>query len=126
MKKRVLSAILCSIMAASLLAGCGGGGESSAPAADGGSTGTESTATEEVKRTEDGYQIFDDVTLSYLYCWNGGFHPLGNRDDNDVAKSLRDKIGVTNEILGVMADESGKLKLLVPSGVSADIINPPH
>ena len=80
MKKRVLSAILCSIMAASLLAGCGGGGESSAPAADG-----SSASTEEVKRTEDGYQIFDDVTLSYLYCWNGGFQPLENQYDNDVA-----------------------------------------
>lgn len=126
MKKRVLSAILCSIMAASLLAGCGGGGESSAPAADGGSTGTESTATEEVKRTEDGYQIFDDVTLSYLYCWNGGFQPLENQYDNDVAKAIRDKIGVTIEIEGVMMTESEKLNLMFASGDMPDIINAPY
>lgn len=44
MKKKVLSVLLSTAMIASVLAGCGGGGTESAPAADNGGAGTEAPA----------------------------------------------------------------------------------
>lgn len=72
------------------------------------------------------YQKFDDVRLDYLYCWNGGFQTLENQYDNDVAKAIRDKIGVTIEVEGVMMTESEKLNLMFASGDMPDIINAPY
>lgn len=126
MKKRALSLLLCGLMTVSLLAGCGGQEEaavqSAGEVADAGTEAAEGGG----EKTPEGYQKFDDVKLDYLYCWNGGFQPLENQYDNDVAKAIRDKIGVTVEIEGVMMTESEKLNLMFASGDMPDIINAPY
>ena len=52
---------------------------------------------------EDGnkYKKFDDVQLKMLVCWNGGFKTADDQYNNDVAKAIRDKIGVTVEFEGI-------------------------
>lgn len=51
MKKKVLSVLLSTAMIASVLAGCGGGGTESAPAADSGSAGTEAQGRKHRRQT---------------------------------------------------------------------------
>lgn len=76
---------------------------------------------------EDGnkYKKFDDVQLKMLICWNGGFKTAADQYNNDVAKAIRDKIGVTVEFEGINMSELEKLNMMFASGDMPDIINAP-
>ena len=67
---------------------------------------------------EDGnkYKKFDDVQLKMLICWNGGFKTAADQYNNDVAKAIRDKIGVTVEFEGINMSELEKLNMMFASG----------
>ena len=54
-------------------------------------------ADEAIYTAEDGntYKKFDDVKLTMLICWNGGFNTAEDQYNNDVATAIREKIGVT-------------------------------
>lgn len=133
MKKRMMAAVLVLMIALSLTA-CGGQGESSS---GGTSSTTASSETQETQSssstveesstpTESGTAKFDDVTLSCLVCWNGGFKTATDQYNNDVAKAIRDKIGVTVEYEGIMMSEVEKLNLVFASGDMPDMINAPY
>ena len=115
MKKRLLSAILAAAIVASAgLAGCSSGEGETSQASSG-----EGTAS-------GGQQKFDNVTLKYLNCWNGGFKNPSDTYNNEVAAAIRDKIGVTVEIEGIMMSETEKLNMVFASGDMPDIINGPY
>lgn len=119
MKKRILCASLAALMAASALAGCGQtqSSDSKAKTTSGSSSGAASS---------DGSKKFDDVKLTMLICWNGGFKTAPDQYNNEVATAIRDKIGVTVEYEGIMMSEVEKLNLLFASGDMPDIINTPY
>ena len=115
MKKRLLSAMLAAAIVASAgLAGCSSGEGETSQASSG-----EGTA-------PGGQQKFDNVTLKYLNCWNGGFKNPSDTYNNEVAAAIRDKIGVTVEIEGIMMSETEKLNMVFASGDMPDIINGPY
>jgi putative aldouronate transport system substrate-binding protein len=64
-----------------------------------------------------------DVRLRMLYCWNGGYKVPADQYNNPVARAIREKIGVTVEIEGIMMNEVEKLNLMFASGDMPDIIN---
>ena len=118
MKKRLLSAMLAvAMVATAALTGCSSGeGETSQTSGgDAAATGSQ----------EGGQQKFDNVTLKYLNCWNGGFKNPSDTYNNEVAAAIRDKIGVTVEVEGIMMSETEKLNMEFASGDMHDIINAP-
>ena len=72
------------------------------------------------------YKVFDDVQLSLLFCWNGGYKTADDQYNNDVATAIREKIGVTVEIEGIMMSETEKLNMMFASGDMPDIIDAPY
>ena len=119
MKKRLLSAMLAvAMVATAALTGCSSGeGETSQTSGgDAAATGSQ----------EGGQQKFDNVTLKYLNCWNGGFKNPSDTYNNEVAAAIRDKIGVTVEVEGIMMSETEKLNMVFASGDMPDIINGPY
>lgn len=82
----------------------------------------------DVYTDEDGntYKKFDDVKLKMLICWNGGFLTAEDQYNNDVAKAIRDKIGVTVEFEGLMMSEAEKLNMMFASGDMPDMVNAPY
>ena len=72
------------------------------------------------------YKKFDDVKLKMLICWNGGFLTAEDQYNNDVAKAIRDKIGVTVEFEGLMMSEAEKLNMMFASGDMPDMVNAPY
>ncbi len=106
MNKKVIAVLLAAMMAASL-GGCGKDKNNNS----GG-------------KNEDGK--FDDVKLKYLSCWNGGMKTAKDQYNNEVAKAIRDKIGVTVEFEGIMMSETEKLNLMFASGDMPDIVNAPY
>ena len=85
-------------------------------------------ADDDVYVDEDGntYKKFDDVRLTMLVCWNGGFNTADDQYNNDVAKAIRDKIGVTVEFEGLMMSETEKLNMMFASGDMPDMVNAPY
>lgn len=77
---------------------------------------------------EDGnrYKKFDDVRLKMLVCWNGGFDTALDQYNNDVANTIRDRIGVTVEFEGIMMSEEEKLNLMFASGEMPDMVAAPY
>lgn len=61
-----------------------------------------------------------------LVCWNGGFDTALDQYNNDVADTIRDRIGVTVEFEGIMMSEEEKLNLMFASGEMPDIVNAPY
>lgn len=116
MKKRVISIILATLTAASALFGCG------VETAEG--PRTESSA--DTTSSPGAAEKFDDVRLTMLVCWNGGFKTAPDQYNNEVATAIRDKIGVTVEFEGIMMSEVEKLNLLFASGDMPDMINCPY
>jgi putative aldouronate transport system substrate-binding protein len=112
MKRKWLAVLLAGAMALGTMAGAG-----SAVLAD----------EENVYVDEDGntYQKFDDVKLTMLVCWNGGFQTAEDQYNNDVAAAIREKIGVTVEFEGIMMSETEKLNMMFASGDMPDMINAP-
>jgi putative aldouronate transport system substrate-binding protein len=72
------------------------------------------------------YKKFDDVKLTLLFCWNGGYQTADDQYNNDVAAAIREKIGVTVEIEGIMMSETEKLNMMFASGDMPDIVDAPY
>ena len=149
MKKKAMALLLTAAMAASVLTGCGSGDGGSGSQASGSQGGQEDSGTAEESKAdgeeaadegqeagddgeyyvdEDGnkYKKFDDVQLKMLICWNGGFKTAADQYNNDVAKAIRNKIGVTVEFEGINMSELEKLNMMFASGDMPDIINAPY
>lgn len=127
MIKKVLAAAMAAALVLSCAA-CGNGGQSSSSGSTS-SKGSESSAgseSAESEASETGGQVFDDVKLKMLVCWNGGFKTASDQYNNDVAKALREKTGVTVEFEGIMMSETEKLNLMFASGDMPDMINAPY
>ncbi len=71
-------------------------------------------------------QKFDNVELTLLNCWNGALKHPSDLYNNEVAKAIREKTGVTVTIEGIMMSETEKLNLLFASGDMPDIIDAPY
>lgn len=69
---------------------------------------------------------FDDVQLTMLVCWNGGFKTASDQYNNEVATAIREKTGVTVTFEGIMMSETEKLNLIFASGDMPDMINAPY
>ena len=150
MKKKAMALLLSAAMAASVLTGCGGGDSGSSSEASGSQGGQEESSTAEEESQAEGeesgddgqaaaddgefyvdedgnkYKKFDDVQLKMLVCWNGGFKTADDQYNNDVAKAIRDKIGVTVEFEGINMSELEKLNMMFASGDMPDMVNAPY
>lgn len=124
MKKRVISFVLAAALAASVFAGCGSGAASSNSGSSSDSQAADPSMSEESQG--EGTAKFDDVKLKYLICWNGGYPVATDQYNNEVATAIREKIGVTVEIEGIMMAEVEKLNLMFASGEMPDMINAPY
>ena len=126
MKKKAMALLMAAAMAAGMLTGCGG----TQTASEGGSGEAlvDENGEAEYYTDEDGnkYQKFDDVKLKMLVCWNGDFPHATDQYNNDVAKAIRDKIGVTVEFEGIMMSEAEKLNMMFASGDMPDMVNAPY
>ncbi|GHT98581.1 ABC transporter [Spirochaetia bacterium] len=67
----------------------------------------------------------NDVRLTMLIAWNGGYKTPADQYNNPVAKAIREKTGVTVEFEGIMMSETEKLNLMFASGDMPDIVNAP-
>jgi putative aldouronate transport system substrate-binding protein len=67
----------------------------------------------------------NDVRLTMLIAWNGGYKTPTDQYNNPVAKAIREKTGVTGEVEGIMMNEMEKLNLMFASGDMPDIVNAP-
>ncbi len=129
MKKRMLSMAMVIVMLTLLLSGCAKDKKSEETGnGTGAGTGTGTGAGEGADNSDsDGtLKKFDDVRLKMLICWNGGFKTATDQYNNEVAKAIRDKIGVTVEFEGIMMSETEKLNLMFASGDMPDMINMPY
>lgn len=141
MKKHKLTALfLTAAMLTGALTGCGNASGTTDTAATGTTAAEEQTTAGDAAETsetaddgdyyvdEDGnkYKKFDDVSLKMLICWNGGFQTASDQYNNDVAKAIRDKIGVTVEFEGVNMSETEKLNMMFASGDMPDMVNAPY
>ncbi|WMJ89922.1 hypothetical protein [Anaerocolumna sp. MB42-C2] len=131
MKKRLLGILMVLVMTLSLLSGCGKPGndtkETKPVDSQGTGTSTEGTADSTGgDKAQAGPKKYDDVKLKMLICWNGGFKTASDQYNNEVAKKIREKTGVTVEFEGIMMSEVEKLNLLFASGDMPDIINAPY
>jgi putative aldouronate transport system substrate-binding protein len=68
---------------------------------------------------------FDDVKLTMLLCWNGGYKVPTDQYNNQVATKIREKLGITVEFEGIQMSETEKLNLMFASGDMPDIVNAP-
>lgn len=118
MKKRVLCFLLAAAL--TLSAGCSTGGGKGGEAANPGASGASNA------ESASGPKKYDDVKLKMLICWNGGFKTAKDQYNNEVAKKIREKTGVTVEFEGIMMSEVEKLNLLFASGDMPDIIDAPY
>lgn len=132
MKKRILCLALVTVMVLSLFAGCAKektdtkSEETSNNETAVNSENKAENTTENASENTAGPKKFDDVKLKMLICWNGGFKTASDQYGNEVAKAIRDKIGVTVEFEGIMMSETEKLNLMFASGDMPDIINMPY
>lgn len=125
MKKKLLSILLVMMMTVTLISGCSktdGNKKTESQPTDSQGAGT----TTEGATDAGGSKKFDDVKLKMLICWNGGFKTASDQYNNEVAKAIREKIGVTVEFEGIMMSETEKLNLMFASGDMPDIINAPY
>lgn len=123
MRKRILTVALSVALIGSMFAGCSGSSSSSSSSTAESSSSAVEESSSDVK--EEGLKKFDDVKLKLLHCWNGGVKNPEDLYGNDVATAIRDKIGVTVEIEGIMMNETEKLNLVFASGDMPDMINAP-
>ncbi|MBS6194292.1 MAG: extracellular solute-binding protein [Clostridiales bacterium] len=128
--KKLVAFLLSAAMVAGALAGCGGDKKAASEnkGADLSKGEEPEGATGETYTDEDGntYAKFDDVKLKMLVCWNGDFLTADDQYNNEVAKAIRDKIGVTVEFEGIMMNEAEKLNMMFASGDMPDMVNAPY
>lgn len=72
------------------------------------------------------YKRFDDVTLNYLYCWNGSYQEINDQYNSEFAQRLREKLGITVITEGVYVDETEKLNMIFASGDMPDFVEAPY
>lgn len=138
-KKKATSLLLTAAMIAGMASGCGNtdvgsqtpssSGQGTSAASENETSGAAESETEEdyyVDEEGNQYQKFDDVKLTMLVCWNGGFKTADDQYNNDVAKAIREKIGVTVEFEGIMMSEAEKLNMMFASGDMPDMVNAPY
>ncbi|MCI7105737.1 MAG: carbohydrate ABC transporter substrate-binding protein, partial [Lachnobacterium sp.] len=65
MKKKVVSALLCATMVATMFVGCGGNSDSN--------TTTDTSKAETPTATEDTAEVADEGKVLNIYCWNEEF-----------------------------------------------------
>ena len=70
MRKKVLSVLLCTAMAATMLTGCGGSADDTNKGTDNNATSGASSATSEKKSTA---QVSDGGKVLNIRCWNDEF-----------------------------------------------------
>ena len=137
MKRRILGIVLSAVMMCSLLSGCGKSDETDTTnvsnamqvqedSKDEGSDAVEASGDTYIGTDGTVYKKFDDVKLTMLINWNGGFKTATDQYNNEVAAAIREKIGVTVEFEGIMMSETEKLNLMFASGDMPDIINAPY
>ncbi len=68
----------------------------------------------------------EEVTLTLLNCWNGAMKHPSDLYNNEVAKAIKEKTGVTVIIESIMMSETEKLNLLFASGDMPDMIDAPY
>ncbi len=73
-----------------------------------------------------GPQKHEEVTLTLLNCWNGAMKHPSDLYNNEVAKAIKEKTGVTVIIESIMMSETEKLNLLFASGDMPDMIDAPY
>lgn len=139
-KSKIMATLLTAAMVVGLLGGCGNTAEPATESAAGTAREeqgiSEAASAQEESGEEDGtyyvdedgnrYRKFDDVRLKMLNCWNGGFPTASDQYNNDVAKAIREKIGVTIEFEGINMSETEKLNMIFASGDMPDIVNAPY
>ncbi len=132
-KRRIIAFVLAALFMLTLLASCGGSGDSGKASSTPTSTAkaedkpaATDAAPEETPADEpETAAKFDDVRLHYIHCWNGGVKNPDSIWDNEVAVAIREKIGVSIEFEGIMMNETEKLNLIFASGDMPDVIGAP-
>ncbi|MFC6550840.1 extracellular solute-binding protein [Cohnella cellulosilytica] len=101
-------------------AACSGGGES-------GSSGTPSESAATSSGTEQqGSEAPKPATLTYLSAWNGGGGAFPqDQENNIVAKTIREKTGVTLKLESITTSEVEKLNTIFASDTVPDLVNAP-
>lgn len=70
---------------------------------------------------------YEPVEITFLHCWNGGGSSIpDDQVDNPVAKTLREKTGVTFKMESIVTSEYETLNTMFASGVMPDLVNAPH
>jgi putative aldouronate transport system substrate-binding protein len=71
------------------------------------------------------YKHYGDVRIKMINVWNGSGTNMDKVDwyNNEVAKLIREKIGVTLEIEGIMMNETEKLNMVFASGDMPDLMD---
>jgi len=121
------SLVALALSAVMLVSACG---ETSAPAT--GSTSGQSSSSGstgpkpgELAPGEGTWKNYGDVRLTMLHAWNGSGQGQSKVDwvNSRVYKDIREKIGVTVVIEGIMMNETEKLNLVFASGDMPDFID---
>ncbi|MCL2284983.1 MAG: hypothetical protein FWC32_01300 [Firmicutes bacterium] len=71
------------------------------------------------------FRVFDDVHLTFRSVWNGGRRMPADQINNPVATQIRDRIGVTVTLEGIMMNETEHLNLMFASMDFPDMFNAP-
>ncbi|MCL1787050.1 MAG: hypothetical protein FWG38_03615, partial [Defluviitaleaceae bacterium] len=71
------------------------------------------------------FRVFDDVELTFRSVWNGGRRLPADQRNNPVATEIRDRIGVTVIMEGIMMSEAEHLNLMFASMDFPDMFNAP-
>lgn len=117
--KKIISALVVSVMLAAMMAGCGG--SRNADNAITGQTAQTSTAGEPTQSAPP-----EQVEITFLHCWNGGGGAFPqDQENNPIAKVIKEKTGVTLKMESITTNETEKLNTMFASGVVPDFVNFP-
>lgn len=149
MKRKIVAAVLVIAMVIGMLAGCGaeqGKDKQQSEKEEGNNTQETIGSDGEYYTNENGDQIykaadgteyyvdsdgkmykrFDDVTLSFLDCWEGSYQPIDDQYNSEFSQRLRAKLGITVIAEGTYIDETEKLNMVFSSGAVPDFIELPY
>ncbi|MEN6312806.1 MAG: hypothetical protein ABFD25_01005 [Clostridiaceae bacterium] len=119
--RRLISIIAALFMLTSVMTACGAKEEESTTSTQ----QTQQTATptaEPAKVTPP-----EQVEISFLHCWNGGGGAFPqDQENNIIAKTLKEKTGITLKMESITTSEVEKLNLMFASGTLPDFVNAPY
>ncbi len=129
MKKKVLAAVMAGMMAAGMLTGCGGAGETTEAAAEASTEAAEEATTEAAEETT---EAAEDSDVAYiqgkgtLIVGITDFEPMDYKDENgewigfdaDMAKKIAESLGVDVEFVEIDWDN----KILELKNKSIDVV----